>query len=159
VEVTFKAVGPDVGDVVGKQVKALTAANRKVGNAVKKAGVQAIRANTPKHFGTNRKTGARYPLSVKGKILSAGGDHVEVRLYGTPVGFWAILNDGRTGGYFVRPRYKKALSWNGQTAASKGHEIKRGVAGTHAWSHAEAPMKAALKPAISDEYDVVFSHG
>lgn len=145
---TIKAVGPDVGDVVDRQIKQFTAANRKVGAAVNRAGTAAMRKGAPRSF-------AGYALKIKGKVTSSGGDHVEVRFQGSPVGFWCMLESGAKP-HKIRPRKAKALSFGGHVYEEVNHP---GMAGRGSWSKLQPALKAAVSEAVDDTYTAVIARG
>lgn len=147
-EFTIKAVGPDVGDVVNRQIKQFTAANRKVGAAVNKAGVAAMKRGAPGSF-------AGYPLKIKGKVTSAGGDHVEVRFQGSPVGFWCMLESGAKP-HKIRPKNADALWFGGHFLEYVDHP---GFAGKGSWSKLQPALKAAVSEAVDDTYTAVIARG
>lgn len=144
-----RSVGPGFDAVIDRQVRDLTAASKKVGNAVKKAGTAAVRKAVP------YKSFAGYPLKVKGKV-TASGVFTEVLIYGTPVGFWSMLESGAKP-HAIRPRNKQALRLGSETFYE--HVDHPGMHGRRVWTNAQPALKAAVDDVLSDAFEVVLTRG
>jgi hypothetical protein len=145
VEVRVKTVGAGFDEVIARQLRDMKAANKTVGNAVKKAGVAAHKKAFPyKSF-----MGGRYPLKIKGKVKSEASG-VEVEIYGTPIGFFAMIESG-TRPHKIRPRSKESLAFGQRAYEEVDHP---GASGTGAWTKsakaAEKPMREAVEKVYSE---------
>jgi hypothetical protein len=145
VRVTVHSQGADLASLIRAQVRTTETASRKVGNVIKKAGVAAVRKAVP------YKSFAGYPLKVKGKVM-ASGVITDVRIYGTPVGFWSMLESGAKP-HPIYPRKGKALRAGSETFWA--HVDHPGMRGRGVWSNAQPALKAAVAKAIEETFAVV----
>ena len=145
--VTIEQTGPSVEAITARQIRELTAASKKLSGVIKKVGTAAVRRAVP------YKSFAGYPLKVKAKATRTG-TQTEVLIYGTPVGFWSMLESGAKP-HAIRPRKGKALRLGSETFyADVNHP---GMAGRGVWSNARPALQAALDKAIGDTYDAVLT--
>ena len=101
------------------------------------------------------KSFAGYPLKVKAKATRTG-TQTEVLIYGTPVGFWSMLESGAKP-HPIRPREGRALRLGSDTFyADVNHP---GMRGRGVWSNARPALQAALDKAIGDTYEAVLTRG
>lgn len=142
---TIERTGPDVDALIDRTVREMSRTSRTVGNAIKKAGVAAVRKAVP------YKSFAGYPLKVKGKVRAAASG-VEVDIYGTPVGFWSMLESGAKP-HPIRPRKGKALRLGSDTFYA--HVDHPGMAGRSVWSNARPALVAAVDKVVEDTYSKV----
>lgn len=147
-EVSIERHGPSLDALVERKQRELRAASRKVGNAVKKSGMAAVRKATPRRF-------AGRALRVKGRVRP-GPTRVDVEIYGTPAGYWTILESGAQA-HMIKPRRGKALHWGGDVF-SAGHQHP-GAAGQGVWTRAQPAVEAAVEDAVTDIYDRVVTRG
>jgi hypothetical protein len=143
VEFTVSTFGPTFDQLTRDTARDLKAANRKAGRALGKAGTAAMRKGAPRMFGRQ--------LGVKADVEAwPTRCHVEWHPAAGQSGAWAIADTGRTGGYTVRPRRRKALRLPGGFAMVT-HPGP--VAGRHAWTDAVARLVRVVDKTVHDVYD------
>jgi hypothetical protein len=161
VDVRVVAKGPTFEAVVREQVRTLNRVNRRIYAPITRKGIKAIKSGAP---------------TFQGKKLTARTDPPErsatsttITFYGVSAGAWAIKESGaKEHEIFPRQRprrggtRKSALAFPGAGRKTKGggrtgvaaYVLNHpGVAGRHLWTQAGKRLRAALTPAITDEYD------
>ncbi len=140
---TVTTKGPTLDTLLAGTVRDLKAANRTAGRDMAKVGKAAARKGAPRMFGRK--------LAVKAKVDAfASTATVEFNPAKRQAGPWQIAETGRRGGYTVKPRRAKALTFDGRYA-SVTHPGR--VAGRRAWSQAVARIAKAVDRTVHDVYD------
>jgi hypothetical protein len=150
VNVTFTKTGDltSVTDALAGDAKAgAKAAGKLVARDVKKL----ILAGA-KGAGVKRRFAGK-TLNVKYR-LHAGDSSSVVETYASPAGAWSILEDGRRGGYTVKPRRAKVLAYGRGKGDVVGlHATPSGVTGRHVWTRATAELEDELEPIVRKALD------
>jgi hypothetical protein len=143
VDFTVTSKGPTFDSLIRDTTRDLKAANRKAGRELAKVGKAAMGKGAPRMMGKK--------LSVKGDV-HAWPDRCDVEFHPAAgqAGAWQIVETGRTGGYLVKPRRRKALAFGGRFAMS-AHPNP--VTGKRAWSKAVQRLVKVTDKTVHDVYD------
>jgi hypothetical protein len=138
--VTIREVGPSIDQLIDKMSRDLKGSMRTTAREVSKVGVKAFKgAAGVSHFGG-------YPLKFRAKKVTANPTHALVEFQASPVGYWTIVTWGAKP-HQIRPRSKKALSWDGHAARSVDHP---GMSGNGAFTRGMTAAVNAMDDVIGD---------